>query len=381
MIRHRKTVFVWALAVLSLLATARISEAVILISSDVGNSWDWLIGANPLFVSPSQTKFAALQIMNDPFNVPPFTGQVQVQATCCKDMVSKAPVTATGVTVQLTPFRCLTLDLTQPVPPRDIHREFPPGFPVGERLPDCPGTSGATVSISGTTQGTAFLRVTASAAATPGGYIATVTASSAGGQATQDIFFTVLPSAWPADGSTCPASMAPISLASISPTPFVWKTTHAASTSYQIGAAFGGSNPPGGLQFTVVNPGGTGPLPRNVAIITFKNTKGWPVGMRTTNSATCGTTGQQVVAAEGETKSISISTANTTTLVFSKSSCRAVINLFNCWGGSALGLDDLAAFSPGPFWTLFGGRKVAIETVGDWGTLLAPNMVIGVTGP
>jgi len=73
-----------------------------------------------------------------------------------------------------------------------------------------------------------------------------------------------------------------------------------------------------------------------------------------------------VTVAAGETKSISFSSASTTTLVFSKSTCRAFINLFNCWGGNALGLDDLAVFSAGPFWTLFGGRMVSLSTVGDW---------------
>ena len=70
MIRHRKTVFVWAWAVLSLLATARISEAVILI----GGVWKFLglaHRANPGVISPSQTRKFALQIMNDPFNLPP----------------------------------------------------------------------------------------------------------------------------------------------------------------------------------------------------------------------------------------------------------------------------------------------------------------------
>ena len=373
-------VFVFAFTIVSLLANSRTSKAVILVSSDVGNSWDWLIGANPLVVAPLQTKFAALQVMNDPFN-PPFTGQVQVQATCCKDMVSKAPVTAAGVTVQLTPFRCLALDLTRPVPPRDRDIRFRPGFPGGERLPDCPGTSGATFNISGTTPGTAFLRVTASSAAMPGFYMATVTATSTQGQVAQDIYFTVLPAAWPADGATCASPVGAIALASIAPTPFVWKASHAASTSYTVAAKFTSPNGMAGMQLDVVNPGGTGPLPKSVAIITFKNTKGWPVGMRTTNSATCNTTGQQVTVHAGETKSISISMASTTTLVFSKSTCRALWNAFDCWGQSALGLDDVVAFSEGPFWTLFGGRKVAIETVGDWASMPTPNLVIGMTGP
>src|SRR5262249_53877710 len=120
---------------------------------------------------------------------------------------------------------------------------------------------------------------------------------------------------------------------------------------------------------------GTGPIPRNTAIVTFKNTMGRPVGMRTVNSANCALPGQQVTVAQGETKSISINAGSTTTLVFSKSTCRAWVDWFDCWGGSGLGLDDIVVLSEGPFWTLFGGRKVEIETAGDWGAIPRPNSV------
>ena len=52
-----------------------------------------------------------------------------------------------------------------------------------------------------------------------------------------------------------------------------------------------------------------------------------------------------------------MSANSVSTLVFSKSTCRAWIDWFGCWGGSGLGLDDIVAFTEGPFWALFGGRN------------------------
>jgi hypothetical protein len=37
------------------------------------------------------------------------------------------------------------------------------------------------------------------------------------------------------------------------------------------------------------------------------------------------------------------------------------------WICLKVGLNDTIEFSEGPFWTLFGGHQVDIETVGDWG--------------
>ena len=215
--------------------------------------------------------------------------------------------------------------------PRDIHREFPPGISGRRAAAGLPGDLGRDrAGISRATQGTR-LRVTA------GGQRRRVAISPRSPRApqesrvTQDIFFTVLPSAWPLlTARHATGSMAPISLASISPTPFVWKTTHAASTSYQIGAKrFGGSNP---LRRSAVHrrqsEGGDGSRYETSTIITFKNTKGWPSACapQTAHSAVRQGKGRR---RRGD-QSISISTANTTALVFSKSSCRAVINMFNC---------------------------------------------------
>jgi hypothetical protein len=249
----------------------------------------------------------------------------------------------------------------------------------------CPPTARLALSVTPTSAEVALLSVTTSAAAAPGAYIAAIQADSPLGRSSKDVFLNVLPAAWPGDGRApaCPPPVTVISLASISPTPFAWRAANAANaarTSYGVGATFASGSPAAGagLQFILTDPGGTGPVPRSVTTIAFKNTRGRPVGMRTTNSANCAAPTRQLVVSQGSTQSFSISSASTTTLVFSKSTCRAWVDWFDCWGGSALGLDDIVAFSEGPFWTLFGGRKVDIETVGDWGSLPRPTSIVTI---
>jgi hypothetical protein len=333
-----------AVLILSAVGITRTAGQEILITSALGNSWDPLIGGNPFFLFPSETQSFAIGVMNNPF-APPFTGTVHLQVDCCKDLLSRTAVTPSGLSVQIQPLRC------------------PPRRP-------CTVLPNNNVNVGPTLEGRAFVRATTSGTAAPGGYIATVSAVSALGTSSKEIFVNVLPASWPADGPVpicAPAAVSVISLASLTPTPFVWKRTHLASTSYVGAVAFAAPNSAGGLQYTIVNLS-TGPIAPTVALVSFKNTKGWPVGIRTTDSRNCGAPSQQVVVAEGETKSFSFSATSTTTLVFSKSTCR-VWNVGDCWGRTALGLDDIVAFSEGPFWGLFGGRKVLIETVGDWGSI------------
>jgi hypothetical protein len=368
------------LTVLILLGPVATSRAEILVSSNLGNTWDWLIGANPLFVFPMQTRVVGLQVANNPFNPPALTGSVQLQVECCLDMISRAPVTPSGVAVQLVPVQCPPLIPGGGALPGPDPGLLPgPAGPGARPLRLCPPTARLGVNVTPTSVGGALLSVTTSGTAAPGGYIARIHADSTLGRSSKDVYLNVLPASWPADGPlpACPPPVTVMSLASVAPTPFVWKATNLAGTSYGVGVRFVSASPAAGagLRFVLVDPGGTGPIPRNVTTITFKNTKGRPAGMRTVNSASCGAPGQQVLVSEGETKSISISRTSTTTLVFSKSTCRAWIDWFYCWGGSALGLDDIVVFSEGPFWTLFGGRKVDIETVGDWGALFWPASI------
>jgi hypothetical protein len=339
------------------LGAARTCQAQILISSSLGNTADWLIGASPLNISPGETRFDVLQLLNNPFNPGPITGPVQLQVDCCKDSVSRMAVTPNGVSISVCGSETWTLR---------NQRTFV--------VPDCTTT---TVGVTATTRGEGYLMVEASNAAPPGGFIATINANSTAGRSSKEVFVNVLPVAWPADdpAPVCASGVPVVSLASINPSPLVWKLTNPGNTKYYLGAKFGGANASAGLQVSIVDPGGTAPIPRNIAIVTFKNTKGRPVGMRTVNSANCSVSGQQVRVAQGETKSISINSGNTTTLVFSKSTCRAALDWFDCWGGAGLGLDDIVVFSEGPFWALFGGRKAEIETVGDWGAIPRPDSV------
>ena len=200
--------------------------------------------------SPSQTEFSATQNYRRSFNFRP-SPDSPVQATCCKDMVSKR-LTATGVTVQLR-FRCLALisaacsspwhhryfhrvsvgsgcrtagDLRRPASPERL-REPLPGEPL-RRL-------ATPVAISLPSP-----RAPRSQATSP------------------DIFFTA------AVGMACwrpicrPDGV--IWLASISTPSFGRRP--AASTSYQIGAAFGSKCP--AVYGSPSSIRGTDPLPRNV---------------------------------------------------------------------------------------------------------------------
>lgn len=352
MTRIRRLVILTGFVIVAWVGAARTSHAEILITSDLGKTWDWLIGARPLNISPGETRFDALQLSNNPFAPGPVTGPVQLQVDCCKDMVSRAAVTPAGLS--------FTVCGTQT-------REIPRNQRVFV-VPDCTTT---TVEVTPTTPGQAFLMVETSNAATPGGFIATINADSTAGRTSKEVFVNVLPAQWPGDGPApaCGSGLEVISLASIRPSPLVWKFMNPDETNYQFATAFTGVNSPGGLSVKIVSPGGTGPISRNIAIVTFKNTKGWPVKMRTVNSGNCALPGQQITVAEGLTKSISINAGSTTTLVFSKSTCTATPDWFGCWWGTALRLDDIVVLSEGPFWSLFGGRKIEIETAGDWGTI------------
>jgi hypothetical protein len=168
-----------------------------------------------------------------------------------------------------------------------------------------------------------------------------------------------------------------IPLASVTPDPFAWKRAspiNLANTTYSIGL---GISSTAGLNVAFSGLGSTGPVPSTVSAISFTNAVGvgWPVAVRTVDSRNCAAPTQTFSVAAGETKSFSLNSASTTTLVFSKSTCRAFINLGDCWARTALGLDDIAVFSVGPFWTLFGGRMVSLSTVGDWGKIPVPNSV------
>jgi hypothetical protein len=135
-------------------------------------------------------------------------------------------------------------------------------------------------------------------------------------------------------------------------------------TVYNIGAAVQGTRV--GLKLTIRNAGSNPPLSPNQATVTLINSQGWPVGIRNSNSNDCATVARTLTAdASGTPAGLGISTADTTTLVFSKSTCR--FSFLWCW---SVGLDDVVQLSEETFWILFGGRQIDIETVGDWGNEL-----------
>jgi hypothetical protein len=312
--------------------------------------------------------FNEIHVRNNPFStLPPLNGQVQLQLSCCLDMVSRTPVTPSGLSLQIVPspgcqFAHFGSD-----------ELFQLICPVANRV--------VPVDVTPATPGLAYLLVATSSNVTPGGFIATLIADSAVGRSSQEIFINVLSGKWPADGPLLPCKTAVpmISLGSLDPP--AWKVKNPNQTTFSVAVSFVSNPRKGGLQFTVVDSGSTKPLPQNTATVTFKNTKGWPVAMETVDRRNCSSAGQLVVVPEGSTATISISRATTTTLVFSKSTCRAWNDWFDCWGRSALGLDEIITFSEGPFWELFGGRRVDIETVGDWGSIPTPDSTAVIRTP
>jgi hypothetical protein len=373
-----------------LVLAVQLAGAQIQIGNTGGNAWDPLVGANPYFVFPGETQFRAVSVANNPFASPAYTGPVRLSVTCCFDYLTKTPV-APNLYMLMVPYECRpivastgnTLTVGPPRPPVMVDR------PLRVPLPPCPADTTVTVNVGPSTPAQAFVLASAASAATPGLYIAKVQADYTLGTSMQktemEMFFSVVPATLPPDAtsSVCPPPTIILPLSSITPPPFAWKRANPARTTYAVGAAFttGPGNAGGGLTLTFSNVSTTGPIPLNVTVVNFTNTRGWPVALRTVDSRNCAAPGRQIVVKQGETKSVSFNSASTTTLVFSKSTCRAWLNWFDCWGQSALGLDDLVTLGEGSFWTLFGGRRVDIETVGDWGKIPRPNSVAVIRTP
>jgi hypothetical protein len=367
------------------------TSAQIQIGNVNGNAWDPLVGANPFFVFPGETQFRAVSVANNPFASPQFTGPVRLSVTCCFDYLTKTPAAA-NLYMLMVPYECRPIvALTE----NTVVAVEPPRTPVmADRplrvpLPRCPADTTVTVNVGPSTPAQAYVLATAASAATPGLYIAKVHADYGLGpsmmKTEMEMFFSVVPATLPPDAtsSVCLPPTLVLPLSSIKPPPFAWKRANPASTTYAFGAAFttGPGNVGGGLTLTFSNASVTGPIPVDRTVVYFTNTRGWPVALRTVDSRNCAAAGQQIVVKQGETKSVSFSSSSTTTLVFSKSTCRAWVNEFDCWGQSALGLDDLVTLGEGSFWTLFGGRRVDIETVGDWGKIPRPNSVAVIRTP
>lgn len=365
-----------------LVFAVQLASAQILIGNVSGNAWDPLVGANPFFAFPGETQFRAISVGNNPFALSLFTGPVRLSVTCCLDQTTRSPVAA-SLTLQMSPYECRPLVLTMG---DSLSRPLISGErPLRSPLPSCPTDGTATVNVSPFMPAQAFVVATADTAATPGRYIATVRADSALGTSTMEMFFSVVPATLPPDGLTpaCPPPTIILPLSSVTPPPFIWKRSSPARTTYAIGAAFttGPGDAGAGMSLTFSNVSTTGPIPPGISVVNFTNTVGWPVAVRTVDSRDCAAPSQQIVVRQGETRSLSFNSGSTTTLVFSKSTCRAWIDWYDCWGQSALGLDDLVTLGEESFWTLFGGRRVDIATAGNWGRLPRPDSAAVIRTP
>jgi hypothetical protein len=212
----------------------------------------------------------------------------------------------------------------------------------------------------------------------PGWYKATAIAESPSGSDMLDFYVNVLPAAWPADGPAplCQNTKELIELSAFDG--YAWKRGNLSDTNLSIGIVFRKRLRDRGLKLTITDPGDVTPRPRTTSRITFKNSNRWPMAMRTSNSRACGASSQQVMVGRNMSATLTITSADTSTLVFAQSECRAEVDLFDCWSGSALGMGDIAQFTEGPFWTLFGGRDVLIETIGNWG---GPDVADVIGGP
>ena len=369
-----------------------VAQAQVVMATRLGNSLDPLVGAFPLFAAPGETRFSEVTIANNPFNQPQVTARVRIGVRCCTDSVTGNSVAPPGISLRVTPFMCRDVVLAsgEPTGPVDPP-QLPPG-PPQVALPLCPSLADPSIDLTPTSGGSVFLRLVADGSAAPtvpGGLTATVVASwtqrGRTVEVTLPVRLSIVPRVWPADGTPTPCApgLTVVPLGAIRPNPYDIKRANLALTSLTIGAAFDAASPAagGGLNFVV----GPSPTPNLIApgttTVTFTNSRGWPVGIRAVNSRNCSAQGSPVVVPAGQTRTLRFSTSNTTTLVFSKSTCRAWINAFDCWGQSALGMDDIVALSEGPFWLLFGNHQVDLTSVGDWGAMRRPDSVAIIRTP
>ncbi len=326
-------------------------------SSSLGLSWDpanppavsaqhrdWFTGAFPLFVTPSQTAATELKINPDSG----YHGTLQISAVCC-GIVGVPGLAMPGVSTLVGSY---TGTVSIPSP---FSRAF--GLSGSQSVFTLPSSSLAVAGVP--TQKSLLLK--AGPSPVVGDWLVQVHAQDPahGIDRSMDILLSVLP-AWPPDGPPTPCTAGlenlPLSAANL----YSLKANNLSNTSIQIGTVFSGQNADKGMIFTIHDPGV--PLASNLAMVSFKNNNEWHVGIRTVNSHNCAGDGLLQTVESGQTARFSISTADTTSLVFSKPTCG--FKFIVCWG--SIGLQDIVQLSEGPFWLYFGGHAVDIATVGDW---------------
>jgi hypothetical protein len=319
---------------------------------------DWLLDPFPLFVTPDQAGTSVITINPTNPDFPaaaPFVGRIRVTATCCG--IPGAPGFANpGLDVRIGPSLPQAVNWKGTLPTWLIDR-----LALGGR--GAIALTHGLVDMAGAQQ-QVTLAVNARPGAVSGNWIVWIGAEDSTGRALTSIPLVVnVLDRWPATGPAprCMSNLTVLDLSAIRPTLHASKAARPADTSHAIGAVVQGNRV--GMQFTIRRAAVSPALAPNQAIVRFKNSQGWPVGIRNSDSRDCATVRPTLTAqAGGEPATLFISTADTTTLVFSKSTCR--FSLLWCW---SIGLDDVVQLSEGAFWPLFGGREVEIETVRDWG--------------
>lgn len=338
-------------------------------------STDWLVHPNPLFVAPGQPGSSVITIdprYRDINNIErQYTGRLSLDAICCGIPGGSGLFSLVGPGIDVS--------VGQLAP---THLDLGGGTPawLRERLGGNRLTLSSSSSFVDITGQPTTVNLNASAGPVsglvPGRFLVFFRAADPGQGVNKvlDLMISVLPP-WPPDGPApaCTPGLEVLPLSSL-PGPntafsnvYSLKASNPAKTSYTFAANSLSAHI--GFEFTIRDEGSTPPLSPDQAVIRFTNTEGQPVGIRSSDSRNCAVPGQQWWAHVGDPPTtFTISTADTTTLVFSRTVCRHFF-IF-CWGRH--GSEDVLQFSEGAFWTLFGGRAVDIATVGNWDDAMGP---------
>ena len=135
---------------------------------------------------------------------------------------------------------------------------------------------------------------------------------------------------------------------------FMGKEASPSQTTFEIGAAT--ADALHGWKMTIDSGGALSPT---ASTVIFKNDSTDDKQIVPFDTSSCmPSSATSFIAKSGKSISVPISSPSTTTLLLQRFSCRFALG--PCWSWT---FDDVAVFSPAPFWTLFGGRRVTIEWI------------------
>lgn len=369
----------WAVLCLAVLlahlSSAATAQQTVSLSAAHGSltATDWLIHPNPLFVAPGQPGSSIITIdpaYRDFSNIPrQYTGRLSLSVTCCRIPGGEGWV-GPGIDVGVGPQAPIVLDLGRAPSAGLRDRPGGNGLTLSASFVDVPGQP-TTVRLDATAGPVSDL--------VPGNFLVLMRADdpAQGVRSFLSLLIGVLPP-WPADGPA-PACAPDLEVLTLSSLPgsssgfanvYAWKAANPTRTSFTFGAKEQRDHKAAAaIEVTIRDEGANPPLPPTMAVVRFTNTEGSPVGIRSSDSRNCAVPGQQWDAHVGNPPTtFTISTADATTLVFSRTVCK---NFFIfCWGRHVR--EDVFAFSEGAFWTLFGGRAIDITTVGKWDEAIGP---------